>query len=219
MSDRLENPPLINDPAREATASMYGYASQIWRSVLIWLDLQDTERMYLEGAEDIDLIHGAAAETTQVKYTAGNITLRSPDVVEAINNAWLNQERNRDRPDCIGFASRIGRRHGGRFVVFLQDEARSRRLLCGGDHPPQLGEGAVRRHEARQHRPDQLCGLDDALAGLARERVAIGDQIAMEGCRQLDGQLDRLIVRDRSELQLRHGSLLTWDRVQEPDRG
>jgi hypothetical protein len=53
--------------------------------------------MYLEGAEDIDVVQNAAAETTQVKATTGNITLRSPDVTEAINNAWLNQERNLDR--------------------------------------------------------------------------------------------------------------------------
>lgn len=38
-----------------------------------------------------------AAETIQVKVTKGNITLRSADIVEAINNAWLNQQRNRDR--------------------------------------------------------------------------------------------------------------------------
>src|ERR1700738_2921243 len=97
MSDPDNNLPLVNDPAREATASRRGYASQIWRSVLIWLHLQDTERMYLEGAEDIDVVQNAAAETTQVKATTGNITLRSPDVTEAINNAWLNQERNLDR--------------------------------------------------------------------------------------------------------------------------
>lgn len=53
--------------------------------------------MYLEGAEDIDVIHGAAAETMQVKATAGNVTLRSPDVIEAINNAWLHQDRNPER--------------------------------------------------------------------------------------------------------------------------
>ena len=76
---------------------MHGYASQIWRSVLIWLGLQNTERMYLEGAEDIDVIHGAAAETMQVKATAGNVTLRSRDVIEAINNAWLHQDRNPER--------------------------------------------------------------------------------------------------------------------------
>jgi hypothetical protein len=97
MTEPGNNQPLRNDPAREATASMAGYASQIWRSVLIWLRLEDGERLYLEGAEDIDVIHGSSAETIQVKATKRNITLRSPDVVEAIDNAWLNQQRNRDR--------------------------------------------------------------------------------------------------------------------------
>ena len=97
VSEPNDNPPLRNDPAREATASLAGYASQIWRSVLIWLRLEDGERLYLEGAEDIDVVHGPAAETVQVKATKGNITLRSNDVVEAIDNAWLNQQRNRDR--------------------------------------------------------------------------------------------------------------------------
>ncbi len=97
MSERGDNQPLRNDPAREATASLAGYASQIWRSVLIWLRLKDGERLYLEGAEDIDVVHGPAAETIQVKRTKGNITLRSSDVREAIDNAWLNQQRNRDR--------------------------------------------------------------------------------------------------------------------------
>ena len=96
MSNLGDKAPLLNDPAREATASMYGYASQIWRSVLIWLRLQTTERMYLEGAEDIDVIHGAGVQTTQVKATTENITLRSANVIEAINNAWLHQERNPD---------------------------------------------------------------------------------------------------------------------------
>src|ERR1700730_11224430 len=97
MTEPGDNQPLRNDPAREATASLAGYASQIWRSVLVWLRLEDGERLYLEGAEDIDVIHGSAAETIQVKATKGNITLRSADVVEAIDNAWLNQQRNRDR--------------------------------------------------------------------------------------------------------------------------
>jgi hypothetical protein len=97
MSDPDNNLPLVNDSAREATASMHGYASQIWRSVLVWLNLGDSERMYLEGAEDIDVIHGANVETTQVKVTKAPITLRSADVVEAINNTWTHQERNRER--------------------------------------------------------------------------------------------------------------------------
>jgi hypothetical protein len=103
MSDPDNNLPLVNDSTREATASMHGYASQIWRSVLVWLNLGDSERMYLEGAEDIDVIHGANVETTQVKVTKAPITLRSADVVEAINNTWAHQERNREREIQLRF--------------------------------------------------------------------------------------------------------------------
>jgi hypothetical protein len=88
------NQPLINDPAREAAASMGGYWAQVWRSFLAWMDLSETERLYLEGAEDFDRISGLAAETVQVKNVAGNITLRSGDVIEAIDNAWTHQQRN-----------------------------------------------------------------------------------------------------------------------------
>lgn len=76
---------------------MRGYWAQIWRSVLVWLELGPTERLYLEGAEDLDRVSGLNAETVQVKDTAGNITLRSPDVVEAIDNAFGHQQRNPQR--------------------------------------------------------------------------------------------------------------------------
>jgi hypothetical protein len=94
MSVDDESQPLVNDPAREAVASMRGYWAQVWRSVLVWMDLGDAERLYLEGAEDIDRIEGLAAETVQVKDVSGNITLRSGDVIEAIDNAWAHQLRN-----------------------------------------------------------------------------------------------------------------------------
>ncbi len=94
MASSDENQPLVNDPAREAAASMRGYWTQIWRSVLAWTDLGDTERLYLEGAEDLDRVSGLGAETIQVKDVKGNITLRSGDVIEAIDNAWAHQQRN-----------------------------------------------------------------------------------------------------------------------------
>ncbi|WP_158930097.1 hypothetical protein [Acidisphaera sp. S103] len=84
----------MNDPAREAVASMRGYWAQVWRSVLAWIDLGETERLYLEGAEDFDRVTGLFAETIQAKDVAGNITLRSGDVIEAIDNAWAHQQRN-----------------------------------------------------------------------------------------------------------------------------
>jgi hypothetical protein len=94
MSVDDESQPLVNDPAREAVASMRGYWAQVWRSVLVWMDLGDAERLYLEGAEDFDRIEGLAAETVQVKDVSGNIALRSGDVIEAIDNAWAHHLRN-----------------------------------------------------------------------------------------------------------------------------
>src|SRR5437879_4509261 len=88
---------LINDPAWEAAASLAGYWAQIWRSVLVWTEIEGDERLYLEGAEDIDRVSGVAAETIQVKNITRNITLRDRDVVEAIDNAWVHQQRN---PQC-----------------------------------------------------------------------------------------------------------------------
>lgn len=73
---------------------MRGYWAQVWGSVLAWMELSETERLYLEGAEDIDRVSGLNAETIQVKDVAGNITLRSGDVIEAIDNAWAHQQRN-----------------------------------------------------------------------------------------------------------------------------
>jgi hypothetical protein len=108
MASSDENPPLINDPAREAAAAMRGYWAQVWRSVLTWMDLGDTERLYLEGAEDIDRISGLAAETIQVKDVAGNVTLRSGDVIEAIDNAWAHQQRNQRHTIRFRFLTTAG---------------------------------------------------------------------------------------------------------------
>jgi hypothetical protein len=94
MSDVPDSEPLINDPAREASASMRGYAAQVWRSVLVWCELGDTERLYLEGAEDLDRVSGLSAEAIQVKDIVGNVTLRSSGVIEAIDNALAHQQRN-----------------------------------------------------------------------------------------------------------------------------
>jgi tetratricopeptide (TPR) repeat protein len=96
---------------------MRGYWAQIWRSVLVWLELGPAERLYLEGAEDLDRVSGLDAETVQVKDTAGNITLRSPDVVEAIDNAFSHQQRNPQRTIRFRFltTSAVGSEQGTPF--------------------------------------------------------------------------------------------------------
>ena len=58
---------------------------------------------------------------------------------------------------------------------------------------PQFREGAVSRHKTRQHGTDQLRGLDRAFAGFAAKRISVSDQIAVNGGRKFDRQLDRLV--------------------------
>ncbi|KQN07548.1 hypothetical protein ASE85_18305 [Sphingobium sp. Leaf26] len=66
------------------------------RSALVWLDLGDTEELYLEGAKDFDRIDGEAVLTEQVKDTAGsgNVTLRTGSVIDAITHFWGHATRN-----------------------------------------------------------------------------------------------------------------------------
>ena len=87
---------------------MRGYWAQIWRSVLAWMELGESERLYLEGAEDFDRINGLTAETVQVKDVAGNVTLRSGDIIEAIDNALAHQLRNPRRAVRFRFLTTAG---------------------------------------------------------------------------------------------------------------
>ena len=107
----------------------------------------------------------------------------------------------------------------GRFVAFLRDETRSRSWTCEGSPAAELGEGAVRRHEAHQHRGDQLRRFDGALSGLPCEHLAIGNEIAVNGSGKLDRQLHRPVVGDDAELQLGQVDLLKRGRVRARDRG
>ena len=86
--------PLKADPKRQAHAQLRGYLYQIWHSVDAWLDLADDEVLYLEGAEDFDRISDDTATATQVKHTQHNITLRSQEVNDAINNYWELRTNN-----------------------------------------------------------------------------------------------------------------------------
>ena len=89
--------PLNANPKRQAHAQLKGYLYQIWHSVDAWLDLADDETLYLEGAEDFDKVSGDDATATQVKHVQHSISLRSPDVIDAINNFWELQTNNSDR--------------------------------------------------------------------------------------------------------------------------
>lgn len=88
--------PLEHDPAREAVDPMRGYSYQILSSVLVWMGLADDQVLFLEGAEDFDVLQGQDALAVQIKDTAGsgNITLRTPSVISAIEHYWDHRQRN-----------------------------------------------------------------------------------------------------------------------------
>ena len=97
--------PLIFDPARSASHAMGGYQAQVWRSVLAWMELQEEELLFLEGAEDYDIVSAENAQAVQIKNERKPITLRSEAVLSAIANAWLHQERNKAKSVILRFTT------------------------------------------------------------------------------------------------------------------
>lgn len=74
--------------SRDASDSIRGYVYQIYQSVLAWCTLKDDEILVLEGAENFDVHMPDQTIANQVKDKADNITLRSSDVLETLNNFW-----------------------------------------------------------------------------------------------------------------------------------
>ena len=89
--------PIKADSERQATDSIEGYRYQILHSVNAWLDLADNDILYLEVAEDFDIESDGTFTATQVKHTQNNITLRSQQVIDGINNYWELRTNNPDR--------------------------------------------------------------------------------------------------------------------------
>ncbi|QOV77537.1 hypothetical protein INS04_13565 [Enterobacter asburiae] len=82
------------DAKRDATDSIRGYVYQIYQSVLAWINLNESEILFLECAEDFDICSGQSVIGTQVKDLSGNLTLRSPEIIETLNNYWYLQQNN-----------------------------------------------------------------------------------------------------------------------------
>ncbi|MEK6301824.1 MAG: hypothetical protein AABO41_14025 [Acidobacteriota bacterium] len=91
--------PLRASPKRQAVPTLRGYAYQAWQSVLTWMTLTESETLFLEGAEDLDVVFGENAVTVQIKETARSrtLTLNSSDVAQAIAHFWEHCKKNPDR--------------------------------------------------------------------------------------------------------------------------
>jgi hypothetical protein len=88
---------VTGDPKRQATDTIRGFVHQFWRTVHAWLDLAPDDVLFVEGAEDFDVVSGSDAIVSQVKATTANLTLRSPDVTQGIKNFWQVLEANKGR--------------------------------------------------------------------------------------------------------------------------
>ena len=105
------------NPKRQAHAQLRGYLYQIWHSVNAWLDLAENEILYLEGAEDFDILSDGIDTAVQVKNTQRNITLTSQEAADAINNFWELRTGNPDRRVKFRFLTRskIGKEKSNAF--------------------------------------------------------------------------------------------------------
>ncbi|MFM0298696.1 hypothetical protein PQQ99_01020 [Paraburkholderia sediminicola] len=118
MTNDTPSTPLAADTQRQAIDSLRGYDYQIWRSVEAWMQLDNGQLLYLEGAEDFDVVDESGdASTFQIKNSGKPITLGSPDVRKAIENFWSHVERNAGRLIRMRFVTRgdVGSEKGDPF--------------------------------------------------------------------------------------------------------
>jgi hypothetical protein len=81
--------PLPGDPRRQAVPSIQGTVYQAWQSIDAWLQLTNSDEViYLEGAEDFDIMKSDTAITVQVKKHTASISLGSDKAHEALENYW-----------------------------------------------------------------------------------------------------------------------------------
>ena len=79
---------------RQAVPTLRGYFYQIWQSLLVWSELNEDRQIFLEGAEDIDILSSDSAQAVQVKAASALITLGLESTAKALNNCWENKLKN-----------------------------------------------------------------------------------------------------------------------------
>lgn len=82
-------PELAGNPRRQAVASIRGTVYQAWCSIDAWLQLNTADKIiYLEGAEDFDIVEADGAIAVQVKHNEASISLGTAKAKEALENFW-----------------------------------------------------------------------------------------------------------------------------------
>jgi tetratricopeptide (TPR) repeat protein len=100
-STDLETPSdrLSGDEARRAGPAVRGYLYQFWRTVEAWLEIGPDDLLFVEGAEDFDVVARNGATAVQVKdnKASGSLTLTTSAAQSAIRNYWLLRQNNPGR--------------------------------------------------------------------------------------------------------------------------
>lgn len=80
---------LPSDPRRQAVPTLTGYVYQAWISIDMWLELRDeTDSIYLECAEDVDVVQIDNAVAVQVKHEQAKVSLGQIAILEVLENFW-----------------------------------------------------------------------------------------------------------------------------------
>lgn len=90
---------LAGDEARRASPTVRGYLYQFWRTVEAWLEIGPDDLLFVEGAEDFDVVTRDGAATVQVKDNrqSGPLTLTTAAAQSAIGNFWSLRQNNPGR--------------------------------------------------------------------------------------------------------------------------
>ena len=127
--NRKTQPPQ-GDPARQATDALGGFIYQAWQAADAWLRLGADEVLFLEHAEDFDVVIDGDIVSTQVKREAGNLSLGRKESRDAIAQYWDLRERNPDRAVSYRYLTTRARGYeegnpfGGRKGLDVWDGAR-----------------------------------------------------------------------------------------------
>lgn len=109
---------LSGDPRRQAVPSIRGTVYQAWCSIDAWLQLSNADQViYLEGAEDFDVVSKDGATTIQVRHTGASISLGVAKAREALEQFWslTNKEPNRQVEYHYLTTSTVGTEQGADF--------------------------------------------------------------------------------------------------------
>lgn len=89
---------LLGDTRRQAVDSISGGVYQAWCSIDAWLRLTSADEViYLEGAEDFDVIRKDGAVAVQVKRNSDPISLAYGKIRDALENFWTLVSKDRSR--------------------------------------------------------------------------------------------------------------------------